>query len=97
VIGGEGDTLTGYDQQGERGGEARLPHQGKPPPKRKGRPGVVERGSGDRPVPVDLGVNEHGAFPCVEGGGTFTMADPLIEVPQTVTVPDCSSPPAAGG
>jgi len=94
VIGGEGDTLTGYDQKGGRGGEARLPQQGKPPPKRKGRPRVVERGTGDRPAPVDLGVNEYGAYPCVEGGGTFTMADPLIEIPETVTVPDCS---AVGG
>jgi len=97
VIGGDGDTLTGYDQKGGRGVDARVPRKDKPPPKRKGKPRIAERGAGDRPSPVNLGVNEYGAFPCVEGGGTFTMSDPLIEIPQTATVPDCPSPAAAGG
>ena len=45
---------------------------------------------------MNLGVNEYGAFPSVEGGGTFTMADPLIEIPETITVPDCASPAGPG-
>ena len=108
-VGGGGGELNARDGREDTSTTVHIPGTGKAPPTVKGKGRgtkgtgtkgrgtkgrIAERGSGDKPAPVNLGVNEYGAFPCVEGGGTFTMADPLIEVPETVTVPDCTG--AAG-
>jgi len=70
--------------------------KGKGTKKRGTKPRIVERGSGDKPEPVRLGVNQDGAYPCVEGGSSSTVADPLIETPETVTIPDCAAPAGPG-